>query len=236
MIPGRTFCGRPERAGGRADRPLRQSCGRQAGTRSGEVTLPGRAGRPGESRHRSAHPLTRPQGRAAGSRGRCQIRLYFPVTIRAYAPRAEGFLLRDHAVSARASTFGFRRLAVKGEQLMAQGTVDEGRTSHRGFASMNAERQRRLRAWVARRYRMRSAASRRTAAWRPRRDARADRASRARSAASPRIAIWPRSPGARADRACRMRSAASRSTRSWLPRPAARADRPATAAAGSRPA
>ena len=27
---------------------------------------------------------------------------------------------------------------------MAQGTVDEGRTSHRGFASMNAERQRRI--------------------------------------------------------------------------------------------
>ena len=27
---------------------------------------------------------------------------------------------------------------------MAQGTVDEGRTSHRGFASMNAERQRQI--------------------------------------------------------------------------------------------
>jgi len=113
---------------------------------------------------------------------------------------------------------------------MAQGTVHEGRISHRGFASMNTERSGRLRAWVARRYRTRSAASRRTGGWRQRRAQGGQSVPGAKRSFSQNRALAAVA-GARVDRVCLTRSAASLSIRSLRPRRVARADRQATEAA-----
>ena len=102
----------------------------------------------------------------------CQIPLiFFRQHSRAYAG-AEAFARSSPRVPGIDSghTRGLRRTA--------DGTrnCDEGRTSHRGFASMNAERQRQIASMGGKAVPMRSAASRRIAAWRPRPGARAGRA------------------------------------------------------------
>ena len=114
---------------------------------------------------------------------------------------------------------------------MAHEPTQEGRTSNRGFASMNRSGSGRSQVWVAKRFPTRSAVSRRTDGWQPRPVVRAGRACLARSGVSRRIASSPPWRVVKAGRACPMRNAASRRIRSSPPRRAARVGRPVMAVA-----
>src|SRR3974390_198569 len=118
---------------------------------------------------------------------------------------------------------------------MAEGTVNEGRISHRGFASMNAERQRQIASMGGKAVpdeKRSFSQNRRLAAEAGRKGGQSVPGAKRRLSQNRELAANPGGEGAA--RASPMRSEAPPNTPSLRPKPAARVDKLATEAAPAR--